>query len=195
MHLGGELDARYRINSKLVVYGMFSYGNWEYAGDVDMQFIDEDNNATDVDVDGDGAADKTLYLDGVKVGDAAQMTARLGLDYRVYKGLKLDGSFLFADNLYAAIDPTSFIRQDHDGSLKLPSYGLLDLGASYKMYIGKKRNQSLNFRVNVNNVLNKTYISESETNRHAQTAADFATDAEYQDYLNNDTYEGIDASN
>jgi outer membrane receptor protein involved in Fe transport len=195
VHMGGEIDLRYRINSKLVAFGMFSYGNWEYAGNVEMQFIDEDNNLTSVDVDGDGAADNTLHLDGVKVGDAAQMTARIGLDYRVYKGLKLDGSFLFADQLYADIDPTSFIRQDHEGSLRLPSFGLMDLGASYKMYLGKKRNQSLNFRVNVNNVLNKTYISEAETNIHAQTAADFATDAEYQDYLNNNTYEGIDASN
>ncbi len=166
VHIGAEIDLRYRLTSRANIFGMFSIGNWEYAGNVDMQFIDEDNMATEVDIDGDGNNDNTLFLDGVKVGDAAQMTARIGADYRIYKGLKIDAAYFFANNLYADIDPTSFIKEDNDGSLKLPSYGLLDLGLSYKMFLGKKRDQSLNFRVNINNLANKIYISESETNVH-----------------------------
>lgn len=195
VHTGVELDFTYRPISKLTFDAMASYGNWVYSGDVNMQFVNEDNELVDVDIDGDGELDNTLYLDGVKVGDAAQFTARVGATYQIIPGLKVDGSWYFADNLYADIDPTSFFRQGHDGSLKLPSYNLFNLGASYVLPLGKEKKQSLKFRVNANNILNTIYIAESETNNHVQTSSDFDTTEEYNDYLANGTYNGIDRSN
>jgi outer membrane receptor protein involved in Fe transport len=41
---------------------------------------------------------------------------------------------------------------------------LMDAGFSYKMLVGKKSDNSVQFRVNVNNVLDEVYISESRTN-------------------------------
>jgi outer membrane receptor protein involved in Fe transport len=52
------------------------------------------------------------------------------------------------------------------GSLELPSYGIFDAGASYRWYM--KNNNVLKFRLNVNNVLNKQYISQSDTNIHPE---------------------------
>ena len=40
----------------------------------------------------------------------------------------------------------------------------MDAGFSYKMLVGKNNSNSLNFRLNVNNVLDEVYISESRTN-------------------------------
>ncbi len=62
------------------------------------------------------------------------------------------------------VDPESFDIPDHQGSLELPSFNLLDAGISYKIYFQNPR--SLSFRFNVNNLLNTQYISQSDTNIH-----------------------------
>ena len=56
-----------------------------------------------------------------------------------------------------------------DPAVELPSFGLLDLGAGAKFNLNKT--QSFKFRVNVNNVLDKTYIAESRTNKVADANA------------------------
>jgi outer membrane receptor protein involved in Fe transport len=106
----------------------------------------------------------TLYLDKVKVGDAAQMTAAAGASYEVLKRVTIDANYNYYNNLYASIDPTKFSAQDNKGSLELPSYGLVDAGFSYKMLVGKNKDNSVNFRFNLNNVFDKTYIAESKLN-------------------------------
>ena len=65
---------------------------------------------------------------------------------------------------YASIDADSFSNPNHKGSLELPAYRLLDAGMSYKVNL--KNNDALNFRLNVNNLANELYISESQTNYH-----------------------------
>lgn len=166
VHMGVELDITANPIEKLTVNGMFSYGDWKYQGDVNANYVDQDQNVIL------GADNKTfeekLYLDGVKVGDAAQITARLGLGYELVKNLTIDGSLFYADNLYAKIDPTDFNKEDHDGSLKLPAYKLVDGGISYKVLYDKTKNKSISLRLNVNNLFDEVYISESATNIHAK---------------------------
>jgi outer membrane receptor for monomeric catechols len=106
----------------------------------------------------------TVYMDKVKVGDAAQMTASLGASYEVLTRVTLDANYNFNDNLYAGISPINFASPTNKGSLQLPSYGIMDAGFSYKMLVGRNKENSVNFRLNVNNVLDKTYIAESRTN-------------------------------
>ncbi|AOW08587.1 TonB-dependent receptor [Flavobacterium gilvum] len=155
MHTGVELEANSRITNRLRVNGMFSYGNWEYAGEAKSTRFDQNNVALST---------STLYLDKVKVGDAAQLTAALGASYEVLTRVTLDANYNYYNNLYASIDPTKFSAQDNKGSLELPSYGLFDAGFSYKMLVGKNKDNSVNFRFNLNNVFDKTYIAESKTN-------------------------------
>ncbi|MEY2703755.1 MAG: hypothetical protein RLY43_2394, partial [Bacteroidota bacterium] len=140
---------------------------------------------------------ETLYIDGLRVGDAAQTTAALGAAYQVTKGLKVDANYRYADRLFANIDPVNFKTQtarDY-GALQLPSFGLLDAGMTYKMFVGKDKANSVNFRLNVNNVLDKVYIAESRTNNRTKTQADFTTEALYNNYINTQTYNGVDVSN
>ncbi|GAB1308664.1 TonB-dependent receptor [Urechidicola sp. KH5] len=172
VHTGIELDARFRASDRLSLTGMFSVGNWEYKGDVTAQAFDDDQNPIGESV--------TLYLDGVKVGDAAQTTARLGADFQIMDGLTIDGSWRYANNLYAEIDATDFDDPDHQGSLELPSYDLVDFGATYRIPFNDDR-QVLNFRLNVNNVFDEVYMAESDTNRHAEAG--------------DDTYKGIRTDN
>lgn len=159
VHMGVELDFIARINSAIELKGMVSYGDWRYKGDVSASFFDDGNQP--IIVDGQPSVG-TLYLDDIKVGDAAQFTASLGTEVQILKNLQIDANYRYADKLYAAINASDFDSADNDGSLELPSYGLLDAGLSLKLpFIN---NQTMVLRFNVNNVLDETYISESETN-------------------------------
>ncbi len=176
VHMGAEFDFSARLNEVISFNGMVSYGDWRYKGDVSAAFFDESNQP--IIVNGQEAIG-TLYLDDIKVGDAAQFTAALGTSVNVCKNLKIDANYRFTDRLYAAINAADFDTPDNDGSLELPSFGLLDAGLSLNFPFLDK--QTLEFRLNVNNVLDKTYISESETNI-------FAEDGD-------PTYDGISTNN
>ena len=157
-HTGVEFEGNARITDKFKMNAMFSYGNWEYSGNSTSNRYDNANNPIA------GGTSTTLYLDGVKVGDAAQLTAAIGASYEVLTRVFIDANYNYFDNLYASISPGNFNKVDNKGSLELPSYGLMDAGFSYKMLVGKNNSNSLNFRINVNNVLDEVYIAESRTN-------------------------------
>lgn len=162
VHSGFELEANSNITSKLKVNAMFSYGIWEYKGNATVNaYYQADNTPVP------GFTGVTVYMDKVKVGDAAQMTASLGASYEVLPRVILDANYNFNDNLYAGITPVNFASKDNKGALELPSYGVMDAGFSYKMLVGKDKDKSMNFRLNVNNVLDKIYIAESRTNTFA----------------------------
>ena len=161
VHSGIEVDFLARPMPDLSVTGMLSVGNWEYAGNPSGVVLDFNNNPV---------GDANLILDGVKVGDAAQFTSQLGVQYDLWERLKLDANWFHADNLYADFTPEDFVDEDADGNadsdflLKLPAYDLVDLGITYKLMLGNQGNNALSFRFNVNNVFGEEYISESETN-------------------------------
>ncbi|MBV1888473.1 MAG: TonB-dependent receptor, partial [Urechidicola sp.] len=176
LHTGIEFEGNYRVSDKLSFQGMISVGNFEYKGNVQAEYFDEDRNPIP------DLPDAELFLDGVKVGDAAQMTARVAGTYRIMDGLSFDASWRYANNLYADIDPTDFDDPNHSGSLELPSYDLVDLGLSYRIPFNDDK-QSIAFRLNVNNVFDEVYIAEADTNYHPG------------DRGNDDTFMGINTSN
>ncbi|MGB6150832.1 MAG: TonB-dependent receptor, partial [Pricia sp.] len=172
VHSGLEIDGRFQASDKLAFTGMISIGNWEYRDNVEASFFDNDQSPIVI----DGVEQtQSLALDGVKVGDAAQFTTFIGVDYSVLDNLSVDAGYRFADNLYAEFDATDI---DENGSLKLPSFGLADAGISYGLPIGDSR---LSFRLNVNNLFDTTYIAESDTNDFAEAG--------------DETYDGINVSN
>lgn len=156
IHMGVELETTYRPIDMLTFRGMLSVGDWEYGGDVSGPAID--NNTSEV------VGENRLFLDGVKVGNAAQTTMRLAAIVEPVERLKFDIAWFRADDLYANINADDFDEPDHNGSLQLPAYSLFDGGISYKMLVGKEKQNSINFRLNINNLFNETYIAESQTN-------------------------------
>jgi iron complex outermembrane receptor protein len=158
-HTGVELEIETKPIRVLSIRGFASIGSWQYAGDAIANMWDGNQNPIGT---------STLYLDGVKVGDAAQTSFGLLGSWKIIKGLSFDLDYRYYASLYAAIDPESFDEQDHQGSLELPSFGLMDAGISYKLPL--KNRQSLNFRFNTNNLLNKQFISQSDTNIHPDAA-------------------------
>ncbi len=155
VHQGIEFDFYGRVGNKFKWNAMLSVGDWEYKDNVEANFFDDAQNAIP------GVEPGVLNLDGIKVGNAAQLTASAGVDYTIIDNLKVDATYRFADNLYADYEAPAALNNPNFDVFELPSFGLLDLGASYGIDLGENR---LGFRVNVNNVTDNIYISESNTN-------------------------------
>jgi outer membrane receptor for monomeric catechols len=136
---------------------MASIGDWRYTNNFESEIFDDSNNLL-------GTA--TLYTEGAKVGDAAQLTGNLGVDYRITKGLNVDLGYRYVDGLYAdySINNSAFLSEDNLGALQLPSYSLVDLGITSRFNL---LGNNATFRVNVNNLFDTVYIAESNTNIHA----------------------------
>ncbi|MGC6422090.1 MAG: TonB-dependent receptor [Flavobacteriaceae bacterium] len=166
-HNGIEIEGTYNLSGATKLRGMLSMGDWRYTKDFQSELFDENQQSI-----GTG----TLYTKDAKVGDAAQFVAFLGVDHRFGSNLRVDLDYRFVDGLYAdySITDSAFTTPDNQGALKLPSYGLVDFGASY--YFGK-----WSLRANINNLLDTTYIAESNSNIHA--TADSVT------------WEGVDVRN
>ncbi len=166
-HNGIEIEGTYNLSGATKLRGMLSMGDWRYTKDFESELFDENQQSI-----GTG----TLYTKDAKVGDAAQFVAFLGVDHRFGSNLRVDLDYRFVDGLYAdySITDSAFTTPDNQGALQLPSYGLVDFGASY--YFGK-----WSLRANINNLLDTTYIAESNSNIHATAGST--------------TWEGVDVRN
>ena len=170
LHQGIELEATYRPIDNLKLRGMVSMGDWRYTKDFTANVFDDNQN---------NIGSTTLYLKDAKVGDAAQFTSFISADYR-YKFMSFDLGYRFVDNLYAdySLEDDAFADPDNKGALKLPSFGLVDLGATARFDLFST---NASFRVNINNLFDTVYIAESNTNIHAEAGSV--------------TYNGIDVTN
>ncbi|AIZ40750.1 TonB-dependent receptor [Cellulophaga baltica] len=189
VHSGVELDFTVRPVSNFSLKGMLSVGNWEYKDNVTSSIFDNDNNLLD---------SATLFVDGTKVGDAAQFTAGLTADYEVFENFGIDLAWRHAGNLYSDFsfqldtrnwaNDAQFLSPDNRGALELPSFDLFDLGVDYKFNVSTTSDIILRF--NMNNVLDTEYISEGSSSIY--------TDDELP-AVNPDTtvstYKGIDTRN
>lgn len=158
LHNGIEVETTVRPMDNLKLEGMLSIGDWKYTNNFNATLFDDSQNQIGT---------TTLYTDGVKVGDAAQFVGYIGADYRI-DDWSIDAGYRYVDNLYAdySITDEAFTDPDNEGALKLPSYGLVDLGSTYRFDLF---GQMASLRVNVNNLFNTTYIAESNSNYHASS--------------------------
>jgi outer membrane receptor protein involved in Fe transport len=168
VHNGIEIEAQYRPSGTTKIRGMLSVGDWTYTKDFEAELFDDNQQLV-----GTG----TLYLEGAKVGDAAQFVAYVGVDQRFGDNFNVDLDYRFVDGLYAdySITDSAFTEANNPGALKLPSYGLVDLGATFRFGTG------WSLRANINNLLDTTYIAESNSNIHASAGSE--------------TWNGIDKQN
>ena len=142
---------------------LLSVGDWRYSTNVEAEVYDDDQNLVGT---------TTLYLNDVKVGDAAQTTARLALTWEFIKNFRVYGSYYYTNNLYADFDPSGdeFEDENNPGALKLPSFSLVDAGLYYDFKAGKKL--QFTAKLNFNNLFDTTYIAESESNNFPEEGTD-----------------------
>jgi hypothetical protein len=151
VHQGIELDLKYKIN-KLRISGYTSIGDWTYSNIDNVQVFNDDTGELIEEVEG-------ANIEGVHVPNAPQFSLGVGLEYQVLDGLSMDADFNFYDNLYRRdnFDDKDVVIRTEIG--KLPSYSLIDLGATYKFKLG---NQNLILRGNIYNLLDEFYFNQSD---------------------------------
>ena len=143
LHQGVEVSfsAKPQEDVPYTIKGFLSVGDWIYEGEAITRLQDEDQNVIST---------ETVDVDGGKVGDAAQFSAGLGLDVDLAERFSFDSDIRFYDDLYANVGAVK-------ENLELPSYHVVDMGLSYKMFVN---DGTLDIRLNVNNVFDNVYISE-----------------------------------
>ncbi|KXX69029.1 TonB-dependent receptor [Flammeovirga sp. SJP92] len=150
-HMGFEFDARFQPTQKLTITAMASIGDWTWDNDVEgVVIFDENQNPVDT---------VNVYIAGLKVGNAAQTTAAVGLSYEFLTGFKLGVDYNYFGNNYSDFDPTRRGNQDDKSdSWKIPDYNIVDLNLSYRFDIG---NVNTLFTANVDNIFGEKYISDA----------------------------------
>src|SRR5690606_14152073 len=98
LHQGIEFDFTYTPIRGLSIFGMASFGDWTWQDNVEgVAIFDEGQNEI--------GTISTLYIKDLKVGDAAQTTVALGLDYNFMENLKVGLTYNYYSNIYANYDP------------------------------------------------------------------------------------------
>ncbi len=149
VHYGFELEAEYRPVKTLIIKGMLSVGNWYYADDVKFDLYDDNRNFIDT---------YSAYLKDVHVGDAAQTTAALVVDYEILPKFWIGADANFYGRNYAYFDPTNRTsEEDKVDSWQLPNAFLMDMNMKYKFKIGEL---DATLYGNVHNLFNTEYIAD-----------------------------------
>ncbi|MCH3881195.1 MULTISPECIES: TonB-dependent receptor [Tenacibaculum] len=152
LHQGVEVDFNYKATDKLTITGMASIGDWNWT-----------DNVLDVPVFNDAQeriATIDLYIKDLKVGDAAQTTAALGLDYKFWEKTSVTVDYNYYGNLYSDYDPNDRTDSTKEGvqPWKVPNYSLFDASLRHGFQIG---GLDTTITARMNNVFNTDYISDA----------------------------------
>jgi len=163
VHSGIEVELTYEPLPGLTVRGMGSFGDWQWQ-----------NNLTDVNITDGGVVIGTvdLYIKGLKIGDAAQTTAAVGVDYELFKGFLLMGDFNYAADIYAYFDVLGRGTAEDEGvqPWKMPDFGLFDFGMSYSFPIAGF-DASLYGRIN--NAFDTEYVADASDGQDHDAGSSF----------------------
>ena len=169
LHQGIELDLVYKPLKNLEITAMGSYGDWKWVDDVEAFMMDRDGNLVKEDkgeaviVQNPEDADKVLLNIGdVHIGDAAQTTAALGVNYSFLDGFKLGIDYNYYDRLFA--DYGDIDELTGEDTWQVPSANVFDANASYRFKLG---NFDARIYSKVSNLFNTVYITDAESGSNA----------------------------
>jgi len=149
IHQGVELDWTYRASDKLTVTGMLSLGDWTWDNNVkDVQIFDDSQNLITT---------INLFIAGLKVSDAAQTTAALGIDYELMEKTHFTMDFNYFADIYARYDPNKRTSAGPQ-AWKLPNYSTFDMSIRHGFKIGDLDATLIG---RMNNVFDTQYISDA----------------------------------
>lgn len=175
LHQGIELEFTYRPIRALTIGGMFSIGDWRmmkngvegYMYNGQGQAVDKGMNV--VPAGSEEHAKLIMNTKDVRIGNAAQTTAALSVNYEVLKGLRVfvDGNFFgrnYAEYDIAGLISTSTLGGDPVNVAqpwRMPSAFTFDAGVSYRF---KFAGLDATWTANCNNLLNENYITDATDN-------------------------------
>ncbi|SDC97165.1 TonB-dependent receptor [Williamwhitmania taraxaci] len=151
LHQGVEIDMTFKPFEKLEITGMASVGDWQWTSNVIANIYDQNQVLI---------YSGTVYAKDLHVGDAAQTTAAIGVNYEVLPKFKLSLDLNHYDNLYSYFDVNTRTNSNAEGvdAWKMPAYQLVDFSMRYEFKLGGFNTTLLG---SVNNVLDTEYISDA----------------------------------
>ena len=157
LHQGVEFDFTYKPSDKLNFTGMLSMGDWTNDNDlIDVAIFDENQNQV---------ATLDLLVKGLKVSDAAQTTAALGMLYRFWEKSSITVDYNYFADLYSQINILDRAVFDSSGpverkgnSYKVPNYSTVDASLRHGFNLGEF---DTTVTVRVNNLLDTEYIADA----------------------------------
>ncbi len=155
LHQGIEFDFTYKPSDRFNFSGMLSLGNWKWDNDLeDVAIFDENQQQV-----------STVYLPikGLRVSDAAQTTAALGMLYKFWDRTSITVDFNYFADLYAQIDvldyaTTSAPTTRPGDSWKAPNYSTFDASLRHGFKFG---NFDTTVTARVNNLFNTEYVADA----------------------------------
>jgi iron complex outermembrane receptor protein len=156
-HTGLELEGSYQPILFLRIDAAASVGNWVYTDDVSGVYKDyDDPDNPDVEYN--------YYIKDIKVGDAPQTQFALGGTVFPVRGLQAQLLFRYYAANYADWEPSSRTDESDRGqSWRAPSYGVLDLHATYDLPFDWK-GVKLTLFAHVFNILDTEFIQDAVDN-------------------------------
>ena len=131
---------------------MASLGDWKWNNDLeDVAIFDENQNQVDT---------VNLPIKGLRVSDAAQTTAALGLNYKFWDKTSFTLDYNYYADMYAQVNVLDYIGATTKPSdtWKAPDYHLFDASLRHGFKIG---DFDTTVTARVNNVFNTEYISDA----------------------------------
>jgi len=151
LHQGVEFDFNYRPSGKLSIIGMLSLGDWKWNNNVEnVQVYDEAQNPI--------GNPYNLFIEGLKVSDAAQTTAALGFDYELMPKAHFTVDYNYFADLYADYNPDSRTTPGTPQPWKVPAYGTFDTSVRYGFKIGDLDTTLI---ARMNNVFDTEYVADA----------------------------------
>ncbi len=164
-HQGVELDFSYRPLKRLEISGMLSLGDWIWDSKAVGYIYDANGQPTTgskIVEDQSDLHKVEIDLTGVKVGNSAQTTAKLGVSYRLFdEALNLGVDYFFYGRNYAGYNisvPNAGGSYTYKTPFRIPDAGEMNLFASYRFKLGGLDASLIG---NVNNLLNQHYIADA----------------------------------
>ena len=152
LHQGVEFDFTYKYSDKLNFTGMLSLGDWKWDNDLDdVPVFDENQNEVDR---------ISLPIQGLRVSDAAQTTAALGMLYKFWDKTSITLDYNYFADLYARIDVLNYANASTrpTDSWKAPNYSTMDASLRHGFKVG---DFDTTLTVRVNNLLDTDYIADA----------------------------------
>lgn len=159
LHKGVELDFVAKPIKDLSINGMVSIGDWKWKNNLpSVQVYDENQNPVDKPIG-------PIYMKDLRVGDAPQTTAAVGVNYNLTPEFKLGIDYNYYANFNSDFDPTSLTKEGLT-PWKVPNYSLFDINAVFRFKFG---GFDASLFGNVNNVFDAEYISDAQAVFNSET--------------------------
>jgi outer membrane receptor protein involved in Fe transport len=156
VHQGIELKSSYKLTKNFQINLNGSLGDWKYTKDAQTTIYDATKEIT---------AKNELWLNGLRVANAPQLSLFAEAEYRWMHNFYFRLNYYRAERIYTPFGLYDFndlaSRSDYKQA-QIPKYNLIGVSGNYLIQL--KKTLRLNFIFGGQNLLDTEYIEQSMTN-------------------------------